>query len=84
MNPDQLKLGELIPAVCVPRDVARVLGLSCSRIYALQRTGKLRRFELDRVLGDERPRYSGKKIQAWLDGTLDAPRFFGSARKRTA
>jgi hypothetical protein len=62
-------VGDPLPAVMLLGDLARVLGLGSSQAWQLERAGELERFELPRV--GKRVRYSGKKVQAWLDGEND-------------
>ena len=83
----RFKAGEALPAVLVLRDVAELLGLGSSRTWELYQAGEFARFELLPRLGN-RPRFSGTKLQAWLDG-VDEPaaaepprRFFASPRRR--
>jgi Tfp pilus assembly protein FimT len=63
-------------------DLALILSLSRSRAYELQHTNELKMFELRPRIGNV-ARYSGKKVQAWLDGDdqTEAPRYFASARR---
>jgi len=49
---------------------------------ACERAGEFARFELLPRMGN-RPRFSGKKVQAWLDGEDDAveSRYFKAGRR---
>jgi hypothetical protein len=64
---------------------SRILSLGRTRAYELQATNELKQFELRPRIGNV-ARYSGKKVQAWLDGDdqTEAPRFFASARREGA
>jgi hypothetical protein len=77
----RFRVGDPLPAVIYLPDVAAVLDVQMSRAYDLQRTNELRQFELRPRIGG-RPRYSGPKIQRWLDGEsmVEEPRYFRSAR----
>ena len=76
--------GEALPAVLVLRDLADLLGLKSSRVWDLYQAGDFARFELLPRLGN-RPRFSGARVQAWIDGTeaaVDAARFTAAGRRR--
>jgi len=81
-----VKVGDPLPAVLVVHDLADLLGIGLSRAYELENAGEFVMFELKPRVG-KRVRYSGKKVQAWLDGTdltepLSAGReYFGSAKR---
>lgn len=77
---DALRVGEPLKAVMKLRDLARAIGVSESRASKLQRAGALTFLELTPRLGPM-ARYSGRKVQQWLDGDGDVSRFFGSARR---
>lgn len=83
-QPAALKVGEPIKQVCALKDVAQVLGVSLSHIYQLYRDGKLNKFLLAPLSDtDTRPRFSGRKLQAWAEADPDGRReFFKLARKR--
>jgi hypothetical protein len=71
--------------VLVLSDLAQLLGVGQTRAWHLERDHAFEAFELLPRIGKRR-RYSGKKVQAWLDGELaSAPaqmaRPFGSSRK---
>jgi len=83
MSVPRFRAGDALPAVLVLRDLAELLGLGASRTWELYQRGEFARFELLPRLGN-RPRFSGKKLQAWLD--LDEPseiesRYFKAGRK---
>jgi predicted DNA-binding transcriptional regulator AlpA len=79
-----MKAGETLPAVLVLRDLEELLGLGHSRIWDLYRAGEFARFELRPQLGN-RPRFSGARVQAWIDGEAqperEPSRYFASARR---
>ena len=81
----RIRAGEALPAVLTLRDLADVLGLGSSRTWDLYKGGEFARFELLPRLGN-RPRFSGVRVQAWIDGTEIAPtegsRYFAAARRR--
>lgn len=84
----RVRVGDPLPAILVLRDLAELLGLGHSRVWDLYRAGEFARFELLPRLGN-RPRFSGARIQAWMEGTpaveatpTEGSRFFGSARRR--
>jgi hypothetical protein len=79
-------VGDPLPAVLVLRDLADLLGVGSSAVWAMFKRGDLKRFELDKV--GNRPRFSGRKVQAWLDGKSDAEpddsegrRYFSAGRR---
>lgn len=80
--------GGPLPAVLVLRDLEELLGLGHSQVWTLYQRGEFARFELTPRIGN-RPRFSGARLQAWLDGVEEPPavddtprRFFASARRR--
>jgi hypothetical protein len=77
------KVGEPLPQVLVLSDLAAILGVGTTQAWQLEHDGELAKFEcLPRV--GKRRRYSGKKVQAWVDGEGEAAepsRYFASARK---
>jgi len=62
----RFRAGDALPAVLVLRDLAELLGLGASRTWELYQQGEFARFELLPRLGN-RPRFSGKQLQSWLD-----------------
>jgi len=76
-------VGDTLPAVLVLEDLARLLGISHSRAAHLAAAGEFDAFELTPRIG-RRLRYSGAKLQRWLDGPTDAPasRFFQKGTRR--
>jgi predicted DNA-binding transcriptional regulator AlpA len=83
----RVRVGDPLPAVLVLRDLAELLGLGSSRVWDLYQAGEFARFELLPRLGN-RPRFSGARFQAWIDGTEMAEpvtagsRYFAAARRR--
>jgi hypothetical protein len=63
---DQVRVGEILPAACDARDLARAFGKSLQTIYDWHKAGKLRRFELGKPMTSKK--WSGKLIQEFLDG----------------
>jgi len=80
----RFRAGDALPAVLVLRDLAELLGLGTSRTWELYQQGEFARFELLPRLGN-RPRFSGKKLQAWLDAeeqvTETEPRYFKAGHR---
>lgn len=78
----RFRAGEPLPAVLVLRDLAELLGLGSSRTWELYQRGDFARFELLPKLGN-RPRFSGTKLQAWLEGQAEEPesRYFKAGRR---
>ena len=84
----RFRAGEALPAVLVLRDLAELLGLGASRTWELYQRGEFARFELLPRLGN-RPRFSGAKLQAWLDPDDDQAvgtesRYFKAGRRARA
>jgi hypothetical protein len=75
------RVGEPLPGVLFLKDLGDILDVGLARAYQLEHAGELVAFEMKPPVGGRR-RYSGKKVQQWLDGDGEAPRFFGSARRR--
>jgi hypothetical protein len=77
------RVGEPLPLVLVLEDLAVILGVGKSRAYQLEHDGELAHLEcLPRV--GKRRRYSGKKVQAWVDGDgaeESTSRYFQAGRK---
>jgi hypothetical protein len=64
-RPPPLLVGELLPAACDAKDLARAFGKSLNTIYDWHAAGKLRRFELRKPMTSKR--WSGKLVQTFLD-----------------
>ena len=60
------KVGDPLPSVLLLSDLVPLLGLSVTRLWHLEQRGDFAHWEMTPRIGD-RARYSGKKIQAWLD-----------------
>lgn len=73
-------VGQPLPVVLKRNDLAGIFNVSMVTGWRMEREGKFRLFELLPRVG--RARYSGKKVQQWLDGEGEAPRYFASARRR--
>jgi len=61
------RVGEPLPQVLVLPDVAAILGVASSQAQRLEHAGELAPFECLPRIGTRR-RYSGKKLQQWVDG----------------
>ena len=75
-------VGEPLPGVLYLADLAAILGVKMSRAYDLQARNELMQFEMRPRIGGI-ARYSGVKVQRWLEGDDAASttrRFFASAR----
>ena len=83
----RFRAGDALPAVLVLRDLAELLALGSSRTWELYQRGEFARFELLPRMGN-RPRFSGKKVQAWLeleDGAVETQsRYFKNSRRAAA
>ena len=75
-------VGEPLPGVLYLDDLAAILELRRTRAYELQATNEFKQFELRPRIGNV-ARYSGRKVQAWLEGedATEAPRSFAGARR---
>lgn len=74
-------MNEPLPGVLYLDDLAAILDLRKSQAYHLQATNQFVHFEMRPRIGNV-ARYSGKKVQAWLDGDAAGPqvRYFRSAK----
>jgi hypothetical protein len=76
--------GQPKPEVMVLKDLEPILHLGTTRIWQLEKAGELVFLEILPRVGNK-ARYSGKKVQAWIDGELAAPvpafRSFGRGRR---
>jgi predicted DNA-binding transcriptional regulator AlpA len=87
----RVRVGEPLPAVMVLQDFESVLGLGHSRVWELYEKKAFATFEILPRLGG-RPRFSGARVQAWIDGQAvdgqavddqtDGLRYFTSARRQ--
>ena len=74
------RVGEPLPGVLYLADLAAMLDVKMSRAYDLQARNELVQFEMRPRIGGI-ARYSGRKVQQWLDGDAQTqPRYFKSAR----
>jgi hypothetical protein len=64
--PTRYRVGDRLPAVLELKDLEAVLGLAHARIWALYEAGDFAFALLSPTIGNK-PRFSGKKIQAWID-----------------
>lgn len=64
--------GDPKPEVMVLKDLESVLHLGTTRMWQLERAGELAFLEILPRIGNK-ARYSGKKVQAWIDGELATP-----------
>src|SRR5262249_51137353 len=64
--PRRYMAGEQLPAVLTLRDLEAVLGLSATRIWRLYEGHELDFALLQPVVGNK-PRFSGRCLQAWID-----------------
>jgi hypothetical protein len=82
LSSPRFRAGDALPAVLVLRDLGGLFGFGTSRTWELYQQGEFARFELLPRLGN-RPRFSGKKLQAWLE--LEEPetesRYFKAGRR---
>lgn len=64
--------GDPKPEVMVLKDLEPVLHLGTTRVWQLEKAGELVFLEILPRVGNK-ARYSGKKVQQWIDGELAAP-----------
>jgi hypothetical protein len=79
-------VGDPLPAVCELKDVGELLGLGSTRVWELYQAHAFDFALLQPAVGNK-PRFSGKKLQAWSDGELEVDasatrHFFGGRAKR--
>jgi hypothetical protein len=65
--PTRYRVGDRLPAVLELKDLEAVLGLGHARIWQLYEAGEFAFALLSPMVGNK-PRFSGKKLQAWIDG----------------
>src|SRR5262245_10452434 len=65
--PDRPHVGDRLPAILDLTSLGQLLGLSQSRIWRLYHAGEFDFARLEPTVGNV-PRFSGKKLQAWIDG----------------
>lgn len=64
--------GDPKPEVMVLKDLEPVFHLGTTRMWQLEKAGELAFLEIKPRIG-HKARYSGKKVQAWIDGELAQP-----------
>jgi len=76
------QVGVPLPGVLYLDDLALILEIGRSRAYGLQAANAFAQWELRPRIGNT-ARYSGRKVQAWLDGEdqTQPSRYFASARR---
>jgi hypothetical protein len=77
----RFRVDEPLPGVLYIADLAAILHVSLQRAYQIEQKGDLRVFEMKPRVGN-RARYSGRKMQQWLDGDGESSRYFGASRRR--
>jgi len=73
-----LRVGDALPARLYSDDLMRIFGIAKSRFYVLQARGAFDRFQLKPTIG--RRAWSGKLVQAYLDGEAPAVKRPGTLR----
>lgn len=79
--------GQPLPPVLTLAEVGAILGYARTRIYELFNAGQFERWQLKPHLEGTRPKFSGRKLQAYLDGEepeQETRHYFGGARRRHA
>jgi len=72
-------VGEPLPGVLYLADLAAILDVGMSRAYGLQSRNELMQFEMRPRIGGI-ARYSGRKVQQWLEGESTTQRYLTRAR----
>lgn len=62
------KVSDSLPKAMGPADMMRAFGISRPSFYRLQRDGEFKPFLLPRRLGKRGKKYSGEKVQTFLNG----------------
>lgn len=65
---ERSQVGESLPKAMGPKDMARAFGICEALFYRRQREGAYKRFELPARLSPRGKRYSGEKVQKFLNG----------------
>ena len=60
------KVGDVLPKALGAAELCEAFGISYTTFYRLQQAGEFKPFELSRPIG--RKRWSGEKVQAFLNG----------------
>lgn len=71
------RVGDPLPARLLATDLMRIFGIKHARFYELLAAGRFDRFELKPTIG--RRAWSGRLVQAHLDGEGRSSRFVKSA-----
>jgi predicted DNA-binding transcriptional regulator AlpA len=75
-SPTRYRAGDRLPAVLDLKDLSAILGLGASRIWELYEAGDFDFARLTPTIGNK-PRFSGKQVQAWIDREpVETPRRF--------
>jgi hypothetical protein len=67
-TPTIVRVGEALPKAMGPVDMMRAFQISHATFFRLQSAGEYRPFELPRRIGVRSKRYSGEKVQVFLNG----------------
>src|SRR5262245_10195611 len=60
-------VGDPLPSILALAELGQLLGLSQSRVWRLYHAGDFNFALLEPIVGNV-PRFSGRKLQTWLDG----------------
>lgn len=60
-------VGDPLAAVMLVSDLAALLGVGATQAWHMEKAGEFAHLEILPRVGN-RARYSGKKVQAWIDG----------------
>lgn len=74
-----VRVGDPLPAVLRLKQLADVLGISVCQARRQELKGHYQHLAI--TPNDGKSIFSGKKVQAWIDGTNAVSRFFSSARR---
>ena len=79
----RFRVGDPLPLVLTSAEVGGILDYGAARTSQLKKVGAFDLFEILPRIGPS-ARYSGKKVQQWLDGGLEAPKssHFGIGSRR--
>jgi len=78
-TPTRYRAGDRLPAVLELKDLSAILGLGASRIWELYEAGEFDFARLTPTVGNK-PRFSGKQVQAWIDREPPRAGFFAKGR----
>lgn len=65
------QVGDPLPAVMLVSDLAALLGVGATQAWHMEKGGEFAHLEILPRVG-KRARYSGKKVQTWIDGEAEA------------